>query len=384
MKHLRDEFLLDPAITFLNFGSFGACPKPIFERYQAFQRELEAEPVKFIVRTGPAYLRIARAALAAYISCLPDEVVYVTNPTYAINLIARGLGLEPGDEVLSTSLEYGAMDRTWNFYCQEKGATYVRQEIALPIVSKDDFVASFFAGCTARTKAIFISHITSATALILPVHEICVEARRRGLITIVDGAHAPAHVALNLATLPADIYTGACHKWMMAPKGSSFLYVKKELQERFDPLVISWGFDSDQPSSSRFLDFHQFNGTRDFSAFLCIPACLEFMKKHNWTTVSSACRALVQANGMRFADLLGTAPMAPLNDAWIGQMLSLPIRTEQPEVLQCELFDKHGIEVPVMRQQGNTYIRFSINAFNTIADLDTLYEALLASKSWVR
>jgi isopenicillin-N epimerase len=384
MDHLRNQFLIDPSITFLNFGSFGACPKPVFQRYQEFQLELEAEPVKFIARTGPEYLKTARASLSNFIGCASDEVVYVTNPTYAINLIARALKLQPGDEILTTNLEYGAMDRTWNFYCREKGARYVRQQIDLPIVDKETFINAFFKGCTTRTKAIFISHITSATALILPVQEICEEARRRGLITIVDGAHAPAHVGLNLKTLPADIYTGACHKWMMAPKGSSFLYVRKELQALFEPLIISWGYESDQPSDSRFLDYHQFNGTRDFSAFLCTPACIDFMRAHNWLQVAADCRALVHDQAERFANLLRTEPMAPVNADWIGQMLSLSIRTDQPELLQRELFENHRIEVPVMRQEGRTYIRFSINAFNGLHDLDALYVALETSRLWAR
>ncbi len=384
MNALHDSFLLDPTITFLNFGSFGACPKPIFQRYQDFQRELEAEPVKFIVRTGPEYLKTSREALGKYIGCSSNEVVYVTNPTYAINLVARGLDLMPGDTILSTDLEYGAMDRAWNFYCKERGAHYVRQHIELPIRSKDDFIDSFFRGCTSRTKAIFISHITSSTALILPVEEICEEARRRGLITIVDGAHAPAHVALDLHGLPVDIYTGACHKWMMAPKGSSFLYVRKELQDRFAPLIISWGYESDHPSDSRFLDYHQFNGTRDYSAFLCTPACIDFMREHQWDVVSSDCRALVHGQAERFASLLQTEPLAPVNEDWIGQMLSLPIRTDQPEALQRELFDIHRIEVPLMRHQGRAFIRFSINAFNSVRDLDALFDALQASPLWTR
>ncbi|MBI3237795.1 MAG: aminotransferase class V-fold PLP-dependent enzyme, partial [Flavobacteriia bacterium] len=215
MEHLRSHFLLNPEITFLNFGSFGACPKPIFEEYQRFQMELERDPVQFITVKGYDYIRESREALANYIGCEVDDVVYTPNPTFAINIVAKNLRLQPGDEVLSTDLEYGALDRTWTFYCAEKGAKYVRQHISLPLVSKEQFLEDFWKGYSEKTKAVFISQITSTTGLIFPVKEICAEAKKRGLLTIVDGAHVPGHIPLNLKELEADIYTGACHKWMM-------------------------------------------------------------------------------------------------------------------------------------------------------------------------
>jgi isopenicillin-N epimerase len=265
-ENLKSQFLLNPEIAFFNFGSFGACPKPIFEDYQKWQRELEYEPVQFITVNGPNYLKASRQALAQYIHCNADDLVFTPNPSYAVNIIAKGLKLEAGDEVLSTNLEYGALDRTWNFYCKKSGAVFVRQPISLPLVSKDQFIEEFFKGAGPKTKAIFISQITSTTGLIFPVKEICALAKQKGLFTIVDGAHVPGHIPLDLSQLEADVYTGACHKWMMTPKGSSFLYIKKEFQP-FDPLVVSWGYDSAAPSHSRFLDYHQMQGTRDYSAF---------------------------------------------------------------------------------------------------------------------
>ena len=186
---------------------------------------------------GPAYLKASREALAKYIHCDADDVVYVTNPSYGINIIAKSLKLNTGDEILSTNLEYGAIDRTWNYYCTKAGAKYVRQEISLPLVSKHQFIEEFFKGVSDKTKAICISHITSATALIFPVKEICDIAKAKGLFTIVDGAHVPGHIPLNIEELNPDVYTGACHKWMCAPKGCSFLYIKKEWQHLFDPLL---------------------------------------------------------------------------------------------------------------------------------------------------
>lgn len=376
MQSLKSDFLLNPEITFLNFGSFGACPKPVFEAYQNFQLELERDPVQFITVKGIEYIRQSREALAAYVGCAADDLVYTPNPTFAINIVARNLDLQPGDEVLSTDLEYGALDRTWQFYCNEKGAKYVQQPITLPLVSKEQFIADFWKGYSDKTKAIFISQITSSTGLIFPVKEICAEAKKRGLITIVDGAHVPGHIPLNLRDLEADIYTGACHKWMLTPKGSSFLYVKKEFQSWMEPLVVSWGYNAASPSDSQFLDYHQFNGTRDFSAYLAIPAAMEYMRQNDWWSVAAECRQLAQSNYRRFCDLAGSEPLAPVTDEFIGQLCSIPIRTNDPAGLKARLFNEYRIEIPVMPHGDKVYLRYSINAFNTQEDLDRLYEVM--------
>lgn len=373
---LKELFLLQPEITFLNFGSFGACPKPVFEAYQKWQMELERQPVQFITVKGLEYLKQSREALANYISCEADDLVLVTNPSYGLNIIAKSLKLEKGDEILSTDLEYGASDKIWNYYCDKAGAKYIRSKIELPLSTKEKFVEDFFKGVTKNTKAIFISHITSSTALILPVKEICEIAKQKGLLTIVDGAHVPGHIPLNLKTLDADIYTGACHKWMMTPKGCSFLYIKKELQDQFDPLLISWGYQAAVPSHSQFIDYHQMQGTRDFSAMLTVPAAIAFMRKNNWDDVSFNCRELVVKNAERFCTLLGTKPLAPLTDEFIGQMFSIPLKTFSTERLQRYIYATYDIEIPVMAHNGSAYLRYSINGFNSQKDLDTLYIAL--------
>lgn len=381
MSALAEMFLLNKEINFLNFGSFGACPKPIFEKYQDWQRVLEAEPVQFIAFDGYQYLANARDALARFIGCSDkDDLVYVTNPSFAVNIIAKNLHLEEGDEILATDIEYGACDRTWEYYCEKKGANYIRQHINLPITTKEQFVEDFFKGYSPKTKAIFISHITSATALILPVKEICAKAKSLGLLTIVDGAHAPAHVPLAIDTLQADFYTGACHKWMMAPKGCSFLYAHKSVQHICEPLVVSWGYKAFKPSHSSFLDYHQMIGTRDFSAFLTVPDCIEFMAQHNWKAVSKTCHQTVLEQAPRFFELLGSTPISPLTNEWIGQMISIPIKTDQPEFVQRTLFLEYKIEIPVMRQDKDVYLRYSINAFNTVEQLDGLYTALVDLK----
>lgn len=374
--NLSSQFLLNPNITFLNFGSFGACVKPVFERYQQYQLELEQEPVQFITVKGLEYLKQSRAALANYIGCDADDVVYVTNPSYAVNTIAKSFDLKKDDEILTTDLEYGACDKTWSYYCNKVGAKIIRVPTAFPLTTKKDFVANFFKGLTPKTKMVFINHITSSTGLRLPVEEICAIAKSKGLITFIDGAHAPAQVPLNLQTLQADIYTGACHKWMMTPKGSSFLYVKKEYQSLFDPLVISWGYESAFPSHSPFLDYHQTNGTRDFSAFLTTPIAIQFMQENNWDVVAAQCRALIKANAHNICSILNAQPLAPVNDDFLVQLYSTPIKTAEPEKLKSLLYNKYKIEIPVMRHGDKVYLRYSIQAFNTQKDLDVLASAL--------
>lgn len=373
MKH---NFLLRDDITFLNFGSFGACPKPVFQRYQAFQLELEQEPVRFITVTGPKYLQESRKALGKYINADADDLVYVSNPTYAVNIIAKSFPLNAGDEILTTNIEYGACDRTWNYYCKKAGAVFKRQPIRFPLQSKEDFIQQFFEGLTSKTKLIFISHITSTTGLRFPVEEICAIAKEKEILTFIDGAHAPGQAEVNLQTLGADMYTGACHKWMMTPKGCSFLYVKKELQNLFDPLVISWGYEALFPSQSQFLDYHQWQGTRDFSAFLTVPHAIEFMRQNNWDKVSADCRKIVKDNAPELCRLLNATSIAPLTDDFILQLYSAEIKTKEPEKLHDHFFNKYKIQIPVMRQDEKIYLRYSINAMNTQADLDKLFESI--------
>ena len=267
-SEIKDAFLLDPKITFLNHGSFGACPRPVFEAYQAWQYILERQPVAFLGRRAGEFLAEARRSLANYLNVAADDLVYFPNPTTAINMVARSLALEPGDEILTTDHEYGAMDRTWNYVCQRRGAHYIHQPIPLPVLDQDQFVEQFWSGVTGKTRVIFISHITSPTGLIFPVEAICARARQAGILCIVDGAHAPGQIPLDLKAIGADIYTGACHKWLLAPKGAAFLYATRESQQWLDPLVVSWGYESEYPSESQYIDYHEWQGTRDLSAYL--------------------------------------------------------------------------------------------------------------------
>jgi isopenicillin-N epimerase len=376
MKKYKDLFLLDNEITYLNFGSFGACPKPIFQTYQDWQLKLERSPVHFIVDEAIQELEIVRKKLGYYIGANHEDIVMVTNPSYAINTIAKSFPLKKSDEILSTNLEYGACDRIWEYYCEKSGAKYIKQNISLPIDSKESFLAEFWKGFSKNTKAVYISHITSATGLILPVKDICKEAKKRGLITIVDGAHVPGHIPVNLDDLKADVYTGACHKWMMGPKGVSFLYVNRANQYWVDPLLISWGYKSDFPSNSTFIDNNQTAGTRDYAAFLTVSKCIEFMAENDWESVSMECKKETLIHGEKLIHLLNSFALAPMNSDFYGQMFSVPINPVEPVKLKKMLFEKYRIEIPIISQNGNCYIRFSYQAFNNSDDMDVLYKVM--------
>ena len=293
---------------------------------------------------GLQYLQRSREALADYVVCSADDVVYVTNPSYGVNIVAKSLKLQKDDEILTTDLEYGASDRTWNYYCDKVGAKYVRQKIHFPLTTKEEFVDQFFKGVTPKTKMVFISHITSTTGLRLPVEEICAIAKQKGLLTFVDGAHGPGQVPVNLQTLQADFYTGACHKWMLTPKGSSFLYAKSEFQHLLDPLVVSWGYKSAFPSHSQFLDYHQLQGTRDFSAFLTIPTAIEFMQNNRWENVAADCRALTRNNAENICSILNAKALCPISDDFLVQLYSILIKTSDPEKLKDLLYQKYKME----------------------------------------
>ncbi len=373
---MKDLFLLNPRITFLNHGSFGACPRPVFEDYQQWQRRLEEEPIQFMGGAVYEHLRRAREALGSFIGCSGDDLVFVPNPTTAINTVMRSLELKPGDEILSTNHEYGALIRAWTHYAEETGTHFVQREVSLPVTTTDDFVDQFWAGVTDRTRVIFISQITSPTALIFPVAELCRRARARNILTIIDGAHVPGHTPLNVDELDPDVYTGAIHKWLCAPKGCSFLYVRRDLQSHIKPLVTSWGSAGRDPSSSPFLVEHQWQGTRDLSAFLTVSAAIQFQHDYLTDDVKQRCRQLTLEARERLLNLLGSTPLSPANGTWLGQMASVELPNQDGAVLQQKLYDDFRIEIPIFPWEERNLLRISIQAYNDEGDVGRLLSAL--------
>ena len=370
----KSLFLLDPKITHLNHGSFGACPRPIFDSLISWQKKLEFNPTKHLAVDIYNHLETSRKSLSNYIHCNQDDIVFFPNPSTALNTVIKSLDLKPDDEILTTNHEYGALDKTWNFICKKTGAKYIKQNITLPLESRESFIKTFTKGLTNKTKVIFISHITSSTGLIFPVEEICEIAKENEIFCIIDGAHVPGHIPLNIKKLNPDIYTGACHKWMCAPKGTSFLYAKREIQDDIDPLVVSWGYESEMPSHSKFLDYHQWQGTNDLSTYLTIPDVINFLDVNDWITVSNRCHEInIEAREM-VNHCLNQDPLS--NNEFIGQMSSIKIRCKDPFELQKIFYTEYKIIIPIFEWNDEMFLRFSIQAYNSIEDIEKLIFAI--------
>ena len=376
MSNLRQLFLLDPEVTFLNHGSFGATPKPVFDVYQAWQRELERQPVEFLDRRFAERMAEARTVLAEYLGTQRDNLVYVTNATVGVNTVARSLNLGPGDEVLATDHEYGACDRTWRFLSRKQDFAYINQPISLPITSTEDFIEQLWRGVTAQTKVIFLSHITSPTAIIFPVAEVCRRAREQGILMVVDGAHTPGQIHLDLDELGADFYAGNLHKWLCSPKGAGLLYARPEVQDMLEPLVVSWGYEAEKPGPSQFVDYHEWQGTRDIAAFLSVPAAIRFQQANNWVSVQDACHALAVEVEAGIRKMTGL-PSLYADDGWFAQMVSalLPVETDNI-VLKARLYGEFQVEVPLIEWNDRKLVRVSVQGYNTWRDIERLLEAL--------
>jgi isopenicillin-N epimerase len=380
---MRDLFLLDSDIIFLNHGSFGACPAPVFDVYQEWQRELERRPVEFLGRRSADLLAESRAKLGAYLNASADDLVYVTNTTSGVNVVARSLDLQVGDEILTTNHEYGACDNVWQWVCQRAGAHYIARDFPLPIANDDEFVEHFWGGVTDKTRVIYISHMTSVTALIFPVEEICRRARGRGILTVIDGAHVPGHLPLDLTALDADFYIGNCHKWLCAPKGTAFLYAKPEHHAKLDGLVISWGYSAGveghtgldaYTGNTLFTRRHQWQGTRDIAAFLTVPSAIDFQAEHNWETVQVRCHDLARETLETMCSLTGLEPIS--QSSAYGQMVAIPVPHSNAEALKIALYDDYRIEVPITTFAGQNFVRISFQAYNTADDGAVLVDAL--------
>jgi isopenicillin-N epimerase len=381
VKNLKDLFLLDPEVAFLNHGSFGACPHPVMAAYQDWQRRLERQPVAFLGRELAGHLLSARQILGAYLGAAAEDLVFISNATYGVNAVARSLRLQPGDEILSTDHEYGACDKTWQHLCDRQGAVYRRQPIPLPASSNEEILEQIWAGANERTRLIFCSHITSPTALTLPAAELCRRARQAGILCMIDGAHAPGQIDLDLEGIGADFYTGNCHKWMLAPKGSAFLYARRERQDLLEPLVVSWGWQAaaDFTTGSRFVDLHQWRGTDDPSACLTVPAAIQFMKQHNWAQVRLSCHTLLAQAVERLESITGMPALYPPGQPGFSQMAAVEIPW-QPDLKAAKdrLYADFRVEVPLLDWNGRHFVRISVQGYNTSADLDRLAAGLAA------
>jgi isopenicillin-N epimerase len=328
-------------------------------------------------------LERSRTALASYVHCDKDDVVYVPNPTHAVASVIHNTHLQSGDEVLTTNLEYGSCDRMWTYDANQKGYQYIHAQLTLPVINKEMFLNEFWSCATERTRYIFISQITSGTGMILPIPEMVTEAKKRGILTIIDGAHVPGHISLDIKELDPDYYTGALHKWLCCPKGVSFLYVKQDHQDGIQPLVKSWGWGEEIPefkastqlhSPSRFINVFQWQGTQDMAAYFTVPEAIQFQKDYDWNTVRQSCKKRIKCFRDTITNLTGLPKLCP--DDWLGQMATILFPMADVEAFKNTLYDDYKIEIPTMAANGQSAFRISIQGYNSEADVDRLIDVL--------
>ena len=365
----RADFLIRDDIIFFNHGSFGACPRTVFERYQAWQLELERQPIEFLLRDRPQLMGDARAYIAGYFNVSADDIVFVTNVTSGLNVAVRSLPLQPGDEILTTNHEYGAVNRLLEFVASKSGARIEQHQVRLPYESDEAFADALFADASANTKAIVISHITSPTSLIFPVELICRRARELGILTIIDGAHAPGQLPLDLTAIAADIYSGNFHKWLCAPKGAGFLHVRPEHHHMIDPLVISHGWHE----GASFVERNEWCGTRDIASYLSVPAAIDFQGAHDWESVRAECHELAALTQARLCDRYG---MPPFSADQFSQMVTIPLPAFDAEEVRRRIYDDFRIEVPIGQFLDGYGIRVSVQAYNSAEEIEQLLNAL--------
>ncbi len=324
-EHAR-HWMLDPGIDFLNHGSFGAAPRPVLAAQQAWRDRLEEEPVRFMVESRLPAMDEARRRLAAFIGADADDLTPVPNATAACNTVLRSLRFEAGDELLTTDHAYNAVRNALDHVAERDGARVVAARLPFPIPSPDEALDAVLAALTPRTKLAVIDHVTSATAIVLPVAEIVAALDERGVDTLVDGAHAPGMLDLDVGAIGAAYYAGNLHKWVCAPKGAGFLWVRRDRQERIRPLAVSHGANQPLSDRSRFRMEFDWQGTDDPSPFLAVPAALDFgasLLPGGWPDLRERNRALALAGRDLLCEVTDQPP--PVPDEMLGCMASVPL-----------------------------------------------------------
>lgn len=388
----RARVLLDPTVTMLNTGSFGPLPEPVFARATELRRMLAAGPTNFFVRQAPPLLWEARERAAAFLGTVPHRLVFTSNVSAAINLVASGLRLAAPGEILMSDHEYGAMIWCWERAAQRQGLTV--RTFPLPTMAADpaELVRAATAALTPRTRLLFFSHVLSPTGLVLPAKELCAEARRRGVTTVVDGAHAPVFVPLNVTDVGADFYCANLHKWLLAPSGAGFLAVGPGNEDRLQPLHVSWGYHADkypigEPGHSSGPDardaygstprvrFLEFEGTRDICPWLAVPAAIDFQAEYGFDAVRARIAELA-AYARRVIGGLGLPPATPSAPGLCGALTAfeLPPGTSAP-ALRKELWARR-VEIPVIERPERLLLRVSHHFYTTEAEIDRLAAVL--------
>lgn len=384
----RSQIHLDPTVTMLNTGSFGPLPKPVFDRVTELRRHLAAGPTDFFVRQAPPLLWESRTATAAFLGCDPRRLVFTVNVSSAINLVASGLKLAAPGEILMSDHEYGAMVWCWQRVGQRQGLSV--RTFSLPTMTTDpgEIVESAVRAMTPRTRLLFFSHVLSPTGLVLPAKQLCHEARRRGILTVVDGAHAPAMIPLSINDIGADFYTGNLHKWLLAPTGSGFLVIGPGNEDRLQPLHVSWGYhadrypigeqtpsagpdDRDNYGSTPRIRFLEFEGTRDICPWLSVPAAIDFQTQLGWEAIRSRIAELAAYTRRVIGDT-GLSLATPATPGLQGAMTAFNLPPGSRAVMLRKELWQRRIEIPVIERPDRLLLRVSHHFYNTEAEIDHL------------
>jgi isopenicillin-N epimerase len=382
----RKHWALDPKITFLNHGAFGACPKPILKLQAELRREMEAEPVQFLWQRFEERLEPSRKVLAKFLGTASKDLVFTTNATTGVNAVVRSLKLQARDELLTTSLDYNACRNVLNETAARSGAKVVVAPVPFPVRRDDEIVEAVLNAVSKKTRLALVDHVTSDTGIVLPVERLVRELEARGVDALIDGAHAPGMVPLNLTRLRPAYYTGNLHKWVCAPKGAAFLWVREDLQAGIQPPVISHGNNRTRPGFTEFQDRFDWCGTFDPTAWFCVGDAIRWMGSllpGGWAEVRRRNHTLVVAGRRLLCERLGVEPPCP--ESMLGSLAALPF----PERLQNRprgknkiedeqqrLFDKFKIEVPFNRIRSLRHFRISAQLYNSMANYEALADAL--------
>jgi isopenicillin-N epimerase len=369
---------LDPKITFLNHGSFGACPIAIQRKQQELRAQMEAEPVRFFALELEPLLDKARSVLADFVGADAEHLAFVPNATAGVNTVLRSLSFQPGEELLTTNHEYNASRNALNFAAQQSGATVRVVEVPFPIASAEEAIEAVLSAVTLQTRLVLLDHVTSQTGLIFPLQPLIQKLTQQGIEVLVDGAHAPGMLPLSLRELGATYYTGNCHKWLCSPKGAAFLYVAEPKLIR--PLAISHGANSPRVDRSRFRLEFDWTGTADSTAYLCIPETIRYLGNllpGGWKELMEQNRRKAIAARSFLSNILDIS--LPCPDEMVGAMATLPLPNGAAESLQFALFQRFQIEVPIIPWRGecDRLIRISAQLYNTQTDYDVLARALV-------
>lgn len=371
-------WMLDPAVVFLNHGSFGACPMPVLAAQQEWRDRLERQPLQFLGNDLERLLDDAKLELATFVNCSAADLAFVANATSGVNTVLRSLKFEPGDELLTTSQEYNACRNALNYVAEREGVEVVVASIPFPIRSGAQVLEALLKKVSSQTRLVLLDHVTSQTGLIFPIAEVVQELTQQGIETLIDGAHAVGMLPLNLVELGATYYTGNCHKWLCAPKGSAFLYVQPDRQMAIRPLTISHGANSPRRDRSRFQLEFDWMGTTDPTAHLSVPPAMQFLGSllpGGWAALRQRNRELVIAARTILCQTLAVAPPCP--ESMLGSLAVVPLPDGEAQTLHDALLRQFGIEVPIIPWvDRGRLIRISAQIYNCLEQYEYLAIAL--------